>query len=170
MNLIQKLYHLEKQAREAKLPPEDIYAMRQERMKPLLEKIKKLLVEREKSTPPKSLLGKAIGYALGQWSRIEAYLSDGRLHPDNNAAENAIRPFAVGRKNWLFSGSPAGAKASAAMYSLIETAKAGGLNPYDYLVRVFERLPYARTQEDFESLLPHNFSKNSQTPPKGASA
>ncbi len=170
LNLIQKLYHLEKQAREVKLPPEDIYAMRQERVKPLLEKIKKLLVEREKSTPPKSLLGKAIGYALGQWSRIEAYLSDGRLHPDNNAAENAIRPFAVGRKNWLFSGSPAGAKASAAMYSLIETAKAGGLTPYDYLVRVFERLPYARTQEDFESLLPRNFSKNSQTPPKGASA
>ena len=72
-------------------------------------------MEREKTTPPKSLLGKAIAYALGQWDRVVIYLEDGRLCPDNNLAENAIRPFAVGRKNWLFSGSPAGAAAGNAL-------------------------------------------------------
>lgn len=123
-----------------------------------MDKIKCLLIEREQTTPPKSLLGKAVSYALGQWSRIEVYLEDGRLSPDNNATENAIRPFAVGRKNWLFSGSPRGAQASAAIYSLIETAKANDLNPYDYLLHVFEKLPCASSPEEIKALLPQNLS------------
>ena len=161
IDLIAKLYKLEKQAKEKKLEPAAIQAMRQERAKPILDKIKALVDERVKTTPPKSLLGRAISYALGQWPRIEVYLEDGRLSPDNNAAENAIRPFAVGRKNWLFSGSPRGAKASAAIYSLVETAKANGLNPYDSLLHVFERLPHAACEDDLKALLPHGFmSKN----------
>ena len=154
VDLIGKLYHLEKQARDAKLDADRVRAMRQEKAKPIMGKIKALLLEREKITPPKSLLGKAIAYALGQWDRVVIYLEDGRLRPDNNLAENAIRPFAVGRKNWLFSGSPAGAAASAAIYSLVETAKANGLEPLRYLHFVFEKLPLAKSQEDLRALLP----------------
>ncbi len=85
---------------------------------------------------------------------VENYLEDARLTPDNNIAENAIRPFAVGRNNWLFSGSPAGAHTSAFLYSLVESAKAAGLNPYDYLMHVFEKIPTASTAKDIEKLLP----------------
>ncbi|MUM78902.1 transposase [Pseudodesulfovibrio sp. F-1] len=137
-----------------------VHAMRQERVRPIMDKIKALLDARVKTTPPKSLLGRAISYALGQWERVMVYLEDGRLQPDNNAAENAIRPFAVGRKNWLFSGSPRGAKTSAAIYSLIETTKACGLNPFEYLLHVFERLPYACNENDLKALLPQGMSKN----------
>jgi transposase len=160
LDLIGKLYKLERQAREQKLEPEAVHAMRQERAKPIMDKIKNLLDARVKTTPPKSLLGRAISYALGQWERVMIYLEDGRLQPDNNAAENAIRPFAVGRKNWLFSGSPRGATASASIYSLIETAKACDLNPYEYLLHIFEQLPYVRCEDDLKTLLPQGKSKN----------
>ena len=161
LDLIARLYQLEKQAQDKKLAPEAVRAMRQESVQPILDKIKAQLDARVLTTPPKSLLGRAISYALGQWERIEAYLEDGRLRPDNNTAENAIRPFAVGRKNWLFSGSPRGAKASAAIYSLIETAKACGCNPHEYLLHVFEQLPYAACEDDLRALLPQGaMSKN----------
>jgi transposase len=110
--------------------------------------------KRVDQTPPKSLLGKAFTYALSHWNRVVRYLEDGRLKPDNNVAENAIRPFVVGRKNWLFAGHPNGAKASATLYSLIETAKACGLEPYRYLRFLFERIPYASTSADYHALLP----------------
>ena len=84
------------------------------------------------------------------------YLEDGRYPIDNNAAENAIRPFVVGRKNWLFSASPSGATASANLYSLIETAKVNGIEPYVYLRRVFTDLPNAQRVEQIEALLPWN--------------
>lgn len=79
---------------------------------------------------PTTLLGKAVSYTLGQWESLVRYLDHPALTPDNNAAENAIRPLVLGRKNWLFSGSPRGADASCAVYSVIETAKQNGLNPY----------------------------------------
>ncbi|MFK4754886.1 IS66 family transposase, partial [Oceanobacter antarcticus] len=79
------------------------------------------------------------------WDKLTVYLTDGRLHIDNNPVENAIRPFAIGRKNWLFSDSQSGAKVSAMMYSLIETAKANDLEPYAYLRRVFAQLPLCET-------------------------
>jgi transposase len=78
------------------------------------------------------------------------------MSPDNNHAENAIRPFVVGRKNWLFSGTPEGAQASALLYSLIETAKANALEPYKYLRYLFEKLPFATTEEEYSALLPMN--------------
>ena len=154
INHITSVYTLENQAIKNGLLPEAIYHMRQEQIRPILDQIKQLLQLRKESTPPKSLLGIAIRYALGQWSRIEAYIEDGRLRPDNNLAENAIRPFAVGRKNWLFSGSPKGAKASAALFSLIETAKACNIDPYHYLLNLFEKLPYAKSEDQLEALLP----------------
>ena len=131
--------------------------MREEMVKPLLAKIKNILDTA--SAPPSLALGKAVSYALGQWSRVEAYLQDPRLTPDNNAAENAIRPFTVGRKNWLFSGSPRGVRSSAALYSMIETAKANGVEPYQYLLYVFEGVAQAKDEEDWENLLPWNMPK-----------
>ena len=101
-------------------------------------------------------MGKAISYTLNQWSRLIVYLHDGRLRPDNNLVENAIRPFVVGRKNWLFSGHPRGAEASAFLYSLIETAKVNGLKPYLYMRYLFDQLPLAKTEDDYRSLLPPN--------------
>lgn len=90
------------------------------------------------------------------WDKLTAYTQDGRLHIDNNPVESAIRPFAIGRKNWMFSNSQAGAKASAMFYSMIETAKANGLEPYAYLRALFTKLPGCKTIEDFERLLPWN--------------
>jgi len=105
-------------------------------------------------TPPGVLLGKAVSYTIKQWDRLKVYLEDGRLLPDNNLAENAIRPFVLGRKNWMFSATPNGAHASAALYSLIETAKANELEPYWYLRYLFDMLPTAKTDEDYKALLP----------------
>jgi len=104
-------------------------------------------------TPPKGELGKAIYYSLQQWQRQNVYLEDGRLRPDNNLAENAIRPFVIGRKNWLFSGSPAGAHASATLYSLVETAKLNKLEPYTYMRYLLEKIPVTN-DENFKELLP----------------
>jgi transposase len=86
------------------------------------------------------------------------YLDDGHYPIDNNKAENSIRPFAIGRKNWLFANSQAGAKANANLYSLIETAKLNGLNPLDYLKQVFTALPNAQTIDDIERMLPWNIN------------
>jgi hypothetical protein len=120
----------------------------------VLDEFKKWLDVKVSITPPKGLLGKAVNYTLTYWPRLERYIDDGRLRPDNNLAENAIRPFVVGRKNWLFSGHPNGAHASAALYSLIETAKANGLKPYLYLRYLFDRLPHCKTEDDYKMLLP----------------
>ena len=90
------------------------------------------------------------------WPQLTTFLEDGHIPIDNNLVENAIRPFVVGRKGWLFSGSPRGAHASATLYSLIETAKANGLEPRAYLTFLFERLPEAKTPEAINALLPQN--------------
>jgi len=155
---IQKLYAIERSAEELSI--EGRYLLRQEKAKPLLKQFQKWLEDLAPRTPPQGLLGKAVGYALKQWERLVHYTEDGRLRPDNNLAENAIRPFVVGRKNWLFSGSPTGAEASAAIYSLIETAKANGLEPYRYLRYLFERLPAAEMEADYRALLPQYVDRN----------
>ena len=104
-------------------------------------------------------MGKAIHYALTLWPLLIVYLESGDIPIDNNPAENAIRPFVIGRKNWLFSGSPRGAQASATLYSLIETAKANGLEPRAYLSYLFEQLPSAKTEKALSKLLPQNVCK-----------
>ena len=98
-------------------------------------------------------------YLHNQWDRLISYLDDGAYPIDNNAAENAIRPFTVGRRNWLLSNSQTGAKASANLYSLIQTAKTNGLNPYHYLTQIFKELPNAQNIEDIEQLLPWNVAQ-----------
>jgi transposase len=164
LEFIGRLYRIEKEARVKKRPDAEIYALRQQQAKPVLDEFKRWLQEKSPLTPPGGLLGKAISYTLNQWSRLIVYLQDGRLRPDNNLVENAIRPFVVGRKNWLFSGHPRGAEASAFLYSLIETAKANGLKPYAYLRYLFDQLPLAKTEDDYRNLLPPNLDASRLNP------
>jgi transposase len=130
LDYIGKLYQIEKEARGQELDPAQLCQLRQEKAKPVLDEFKEWLEAKRSLTPPKGLLGQAIGYTLANWKKLIIYIEDGRLRPDNNLVENSIRPFVVGRKNWLFAGSPDGVEASATFFSLIETAKANGLEPY----------------------------------------
>ena len=160
LDFIGALYRIEKKARAGELSCDQITALRSQEAKPILERFGIWLQAYHPEVPPKSLLGKAIGYALNQWDRLGIYLQAGFLKPDNNAAENAIRPFVLGRKNWLFAGAPKGAHASATFFSLIETAKANNLEPYRYLRHVFEKLPSVESEEDLRALLPNNCAQN----------
>jgi transposase len=160
LNYISRLYKIEKEARLQKLSAEQLYDQRQSLSVPILEEFKTWLDARVEKVPPKSLLGRAIHYTLNEWPRLIRYTKDGIIRPDNNAVENAIRPFVVGRKNWLFSNTPQGAHASAAIYSLIETARANSLEPYWYLKYLFEYLPGAMDDDDLNALLPYNIEKN----------
>ena len=156
---IQQLYGLEKELKRSKAPPEQVLAHRQKQAKLILEQFHQWLLKRSAQATPKGLLGKAISYALSQWPRLLVYLEEPLLTPDNNLAENAIRPFVLGRKNWLFAGTVQGAEASASLYSLIETARANNCEPYCYLRHVFTCLPLANTLADYEALLPWNVDK-----------
>jgi len=156
LDYIDQLYRLEQSFKTKKLKPDRILQERQEKSVPILNKIKEILDERKSSTPPSSKLGIAINYALNQWDSVTRYTLDGRLSPDNNLVENAIRPFALGRKNWLFKGHPNGAHAGALYYSLVETAKKNGLEPYAYLRYLFVNLPLAETEQDLKDLMPQN--------------
>jgi len=161
LDCIGKLYQIEKEAKRRELDAIEIKQLRKEKSKPLLDKFEKWLTTNQPLTPPKGLLGRAISYTLSNWKKLIVYIEDGRLRPDNNLAENAIRPFVVGRKNWLFAGSPDGAMASASFFSLIETAKANGLEPYGYLRHIFNKLPLAQTEQDLKDLLPQNIDPDS---------
>lgn len=108
---------------------------------------------------PNSLLGKALHYLQGQWSKLIRYVENGAWPIDNNPCENAIRPFVVGRRNWLFADTVGGATASANLYSLIETCKANGIDPYRYLVGLFRAIPLANSADDYEALLPWRLAK-----------
>jgi transposase len=156
--LIGELYAVERRLRDA--DPQTRLRGRAEHSRAILMRIRQWLDRTATRVLPKSLLGEAIGYALGQWPILITFLEDGHLEIDNNIAENAIRPFVVGRKNWLFAGSPKGAETSALLYSLIETAKANGLEPWAYLNHLFEHLPGAKSPEAVAALLPHNLKMN----------
>ena len=134
-----QLYRIERDLKE--LSPEERYEKRLERSKPVLNAFLSWLKIQEQKVLPKSALGQAITYCLNQWDKLVAFLEDGRLEIDNNRSERSIKPFVIGRKNFLFSNTPRGARASAIIYSIVETAKENGLNPYYYLRFLFERLP-----------------------------
>lgn len=150
--LIQQLYRVEAGAKD--LTADGRYALRQEKAAPILDRLRAWLDKSLPQVPPTTATGKALAYLHSEWGKLTCYLQDGRLAIDNNATENAIRPFVVGRKNWLFSDSVAGVTASANLYSLLETAKANGLEPYAYLRRVYTELPRAQSVEAIEALLP----------------
>lgn len=154
LSYIGKIYRIESEARQKELSSDQLLALRRKKAKPILTDFLTWLRKKATQIVPKSLLGVAVNYALAQWERLVVYLDYAEMTPDNNRAENAIRPFVVGRKNWLFAGTPKGARASADLYSLIETAKANGLEPYRYLRYLFEKLPFAQSMEDYHAILP----------------
>ena len=123
---------------------------------PLMLQLKSWLDDHSVKVLPKSLVGKAITYALGQWPKMQPFLENPYVEIDNNRSERGIRNFVIGRKNWQFSNSQKGATASAALYSMVETAKANNLEPFSYLTRIFKELPKASCADDYENLLPHN--------------
>lgn len=139
VNMIKQLYAIEHQQKDNS--PEERFIARQEKTVPILNKLKSWLDAHAASVLPNGALGKAIHYALRYWKKLTRFVENGSWPIDNNPAENAIRPFVIGRKNWLFSNTPKGAKASALLYGLIETAKANGHEPYHYLTYLFTELP-----------------------------
>ena len=152
INLIGKLYGIERQIKDQSAQAR--YAVRQRDSIPILNTLRHWLDKTLHHALPKGLLGKALGYLHKNWAKLSVYTEQGYLNIDNNPAENAIRPFVIGRKNWLFSDTPNGAKASAMLYSIIETAKANGLEPFAYLTKVFTTLPAVQNPEEIEALLP----------------
>lgn len=156
VNLIGELYQIEKQIKIKTEPPDKKQTIRQDKSAAVLEKIKALKDTSLQTCTPKSTFGEALGYLHNQWPKLIGYIENGHYPIDNNAAENAIRPFVIGRKNWLFANSVGGAKASANLYGLIETAKAHNLNPEKYLCEIYRQLPMAKTVKEIEKLLPWN--------------
>jgi len=126
---------------------------------PVLDKMR-LWLDEVGAVLPKSKTGEAIGYCRNQWKALTAFLADGRLEIDNNRSERSIKPFVIGRKNWLFANTPKGATASAVIYSIIETAKENGLNPFAYLQFVFETMPSIGASDNtgFDAILPWSHS------------
>lgn len=154
--LIAELYALESRARQ--MTAIERGRLRQEHSRPVLARIEALLLQHLHGVVPNSLLGKALHYLKGQWPKLIRYVDNGTWPIDNNACENAIRPFVVGRRNWLFADTVGGATASANLYSIIETCKANAIDPYRYLVALFRALPLAQTADDYEALLPWRIS------------
>jgi transposase len=150
---IRALYRIEGEIADAS--PEERYRARQAQALPVLDGLRQWVDTVWPTVLPKSKLAQALGYLHDQWPRLIRYCEDGCYEIDNNACERQIRPFTTGRKNWLFANSVRGAKASALLYSLIESAKANGLDPYGYLRYIFAELPRATTVEAIEALLPN---------------
>lgn len=134
-----RLFALERELK--KVSPEERYRIRLKRGRPIVDEFKEWLDYQRPKVLPKSAFGQAIGYSLKQWQKLNAFFADGRLEIDNNRAERSIKPFVIRRINWLFANTPRGAKASATIYSIVETAKENGLNPFAYLQYLFEQLP-----------------------------
>jgi transposase len=157
LSYIQKLFRIE--AGIKAVTTDEKYAVRQKESVPILAALKKWLDKSLKHPVKSAKLSKALTYLSNQWYKLSRYTQNGAWPMDNNHAENCIRPFVIGRKNWLFSTSVEGAKASANLYSLVESAKANNLEPSAYLKIVFTLLPQAKTVEEVEALLPWNINK-----------
>ena len=161
--LSNKLYKIERKikgtADEYKLE------IRQKKSKPIVDKLLNFLKDIYPKCPPKSNLAQAINYTLERENSLRVYLEHGFLNIDNNLAENKIRPFAVGRKNWLFMGSVGGANASCNIYSLLETAKINCLEPYDYFRYILEKIPISESISALEKLLPMELNSEDIKPP-----
>jgi hypothetical protein len=158
LKLIGRLYTLEHRFKDEDKTEADLVQARQEEAKPVFNELHTLVKGLYSEVPPETILGKALAYAVKNLPLIEQYLSHSFIGLDNNSVENEVRPFAIGRKNWLFSGNVAGAKASAAIHSFVQTATLNDLNPYEYLKYIFTKLPEAVTDEDLRKLLPFNLT------------
>jgi transposase len=157
---VQKLYAVERVAREENLSTTAIGELRQQDALPILQSLKGWLQENYAQVLPKSKIGKAIAYSLPRWDRLSLYTTDGRLQLDNNTIENAMRPVALGRKNFLFAGSNEGGKRLALFYSLLESCKKQQVNPWDYMKNILERIPTAKMSQ-LRDLLPDRWKLQS---------
>jgi transposase len=157
LNFIGKLYGIEARSRDDDVATR--YQRRQHESLLVLQQLRSWLDKTLATVLPSGKLGTALQYLHKYWPKLIRYTERGDLPIDNNRAENAIRPFVIGRKNWIFSDTPQGANASAIIYSVIETAKANGLEPYAYLRRAFSALPAATSVADIEALLPWNIDR-----------
>jgi len=156
MKFYKELYKIERSAKNAKLTAKQRYKLRLEKSKPLIKELHEWLKESNLKVLPQSSLGKAVQYCLNHWQGLERYLEDGRLEFDNNGTERKIKPFVIARKNFLFAATPKGADALCMHFSMIQSAKIHGLEPYNYYVRILKEIPHCQTVEDFEKLLPWN--------------
>jgi hypothetical protein len=146
---IQEVYAIEREAWEKKLDAIDRCLLRQEKSRPVMEEMGKWLLEESPKLFPKSKIGQACHYLMSRYKQLSQFLQEGRLEVDNNLVENSIRPVAIGRKNYLFAGSHNGAKRAALVYSLVISCNLQGINPYEYLQDILERLPnYSINQLD----------------------
>ena len=136
-----------------KKPPDERHQTRQKLGLPIWQEFKSLAEQNRGKIPRKSKIGDAFFYFVENYEHLIAYLKDGRLECDNGLTERAIRKFAIGRNNWIFSDSFQGAEASALLYSLAITAKVNSVNPYSALVKMFTEIPKAQSREDFERLV-----------------
>lgn len=154
LDFCNRLFTIEREIKD--LSFEERYSIRQERSRPIVDAFGEWIRKQRPQVLPKSMLGKAIAYCWNQWNKLIVFLGDGRLELDNNRSERSIKPFVIGRKNWLFSNTPRGATASSIIYSIIETAKENGLNPMVYLIYLFEHLPQLNnwTDQEIDSFLP----------------
>ncbi|MBB1303847.1 IS66 family transposase [Pseudoalteromonas sp. SR44-8] len=150
LNLIRKLYGIEQAIKDK--TADEKFKIRQQKAKPIVDELYQWLLKHKDKIPPKMALGEAITYAINQFEKFRRYLDDGRLSIDNNRAERAIKPFVIGRKNWLFSNTCNGAHASAILYSLVETAKANDLVMHDYIATCLQHI--AEQPSNLEPLLP----------------
>lgn len=152
--LIGQLYAVEAKAREDELGAKELLERRQLLSVPVLQEMETLLLANLHAVLPGSLLGRALHYLSAQWPKLTRYVTHGAYPIDNNACENSIRPFVIGRRNWLFADTVAGAHASANLYSLLQTCAANGVDGYGYLRALLVALPKAQTVDDYEALLP----------------
>ena len=150
------LYRIERKMDELQLDEDQRFEYRQQHAIPKLDELKKWLDKNEPTVAKDSLTHTAIKYALNQWEHLAAYCDHGQLKISNVLVENAIRPFVIGRKGWLFADTPRGAKASAVFYTLIETAKANDIDPYKYLLHLCKHIASVETVDDVEKLMPWN--------------
>lgn len=159
---ISHLYAIEQRLRESRAGPNLRQAFRAAESRPILTRLKKLLTILKPKHHPQSLTGQAINYALGQWELLDVYLEKGRLEIDNNLVENAIRPTALGRKNWLFIGAEGAGWRSAVVYSIIQSCRAHRVEPYAYLKDVLTRLP-AMTNHQVSTITPKAWATSSKS-------
>lgn len=151
-----KIYEIEEKLQGK--PYDQRFIIRLRESLPLVREFETWMREQREKVNPESLAGKAVRYTLNEWAYLQNCFCSGEYKIDNNYVESHIRPFTIGRKNWMFSVKTEGAEASAAIYSLVETAKANGLEPFEYLKNVFAKLPSAQTEKDFLNLLPVKIS------------
>lgn len=156
---IQQLYAIEAQAREEGLGPQQRKTLRLEKSLPVINEFGKWITEEVKSTLPKSQIGKAMNYSIQRWDALSAYLYDGILEIDNNLIENAIRPLALGRKNYLFAGSHQAAQRAAMIYSFFAICKKHEVNPYEWLKHTLENI-MTINHKNIKDLYPQNFKSN----------